>query len=632
MLILERAERLDVVGIAIPGQNVLGRDDDLVEADPRMRDLRRERKIGARGDLDASSARAHTDQVESPPLFDVLTSRGEDQQFVGLRRERRERLLAVDAVRAVARDDAGLDGARMRPVRFRRAQASASARLRPRAREQIRQSPGIPGDERVAEPIRDEAAPERSFDGPPELAFCEMTPERSDVGRRPSRRRISRKKTREEVHSRSVPEALYGRDALMDPFEPGRALPAKSLELWFDYTCPFAYLASTQARELAEEMGVPLVYQPMLLGGVFRAQGTPQRLSEEMGPAKARHNHEDMQRWARRFGVPLRMPAGHPFRSVEALRATLATGNDPRVIDGFYRAYWTQGREISGPEVIADVVASAGHEAVRVAEAITTPAVKDELRTRTERAVSLGIFGAPTWIVDGEHLYWGQDRIAFVRGRRTSRASSTSPPMPRTLSRNLEVFWDFSSPFSYLASTQVDGLAARTAAHVAWRPILLGGLFRAIGTPDAPILTFSEAKRRHTLADLERWAAYFGVPFRFPSRFPTNSLRALRLYLALPQEHRSTYRATVYRAYWAEDRDITDDGVLASCVGDVEIAREALARASTDGVKAELRAATEAAASRGVFGAPTFIVDQRELFWGQDRLELVEDALVGPRS
>ncbi len=407
-----------------------------------------------------------------------------------------------------------------------------------------------------------------------------------------------------------------------DAIEPERVLPARTLDFWFDYTCPFAYLGSTQAVAVAERMGVPLTWRPLLLGGVFKAVRNPQNLFATRGAARNAHESADMSRWAKRFGVELRMPAGHPMRSVEALRATLVTGIDPKVIAGFYRAYWVENRPISTPEVIREVVARAGHDADAVLAKIEAQDVKDDLRRRTDEGVALGIFGLPAWVVDGAHLYWGQDRIRFVEGTRQA------PPAERpSRGRTLEVYWDFSSPFAYLGVAQVEALAKRTGARVVWRPILLGGLFRAIGTPDVPLATFSEAKQRYIMKDLHRWAAYWKMPFTFPSRFPTNSLKALRVYVALKDEAaRARFREATFRAYWAEDRDITDDAVLASCVGDEAHAREAFARIGSDEVKNELRANTEQAAARGVFGVPTFAVGD-ELFWGQDRLDLVEDAL-----
>jgi 2-hydroxychromene-2-carboxylate isomerase len=370
-------------------------------------------------------------------------------------------------------------------------------------------------------------------------------------------------------------------------------------------------------------MNVPLTYRPLLLGGVFKAVGTAQNLFASRGPARSAHEAVDMSRWAGKFGVPLTMPPAHPMRSVEALRATLAVGIDPEVVAAFFRAYWVEGRAISSPEVISDIVSSAGHDAASVLARIEEPALKDDLRKRTDEAIALGIFGVPAWIVDGTHLYWGQDRIPFVEGVRRELEPVVSPARASTI----DVYWDFSSPFSYLGAMRVEALAARTGAKVEWHPILLGGLFRALGTPDVPLATFSEAKARYVLKDLHRWAEYWQLPFKFNSHFPVNTLKALRLYIALSDDRRAHFRDATYRAVWADDRDIADDGVLADCVGDEAAFREATAHASRDEVKAALRASTERAAARGVFGVPTLIVGD-ELFWGQDRLEL---ALCHPR-
>ncbi|MCW5832148.1 MAG: DsbA family protein [Labilithrix sp.] len=156
------------------------------------------------------------------------------------------------------------------------------------------------------------------------------------------------------------------------------------------------------------------------------------------------------------------------------------------------------------------------------------------------------------------------------------------------------MLWDFRRRLHFRFQGR-DDVAARTGAEVVWRPILLGGLFRALGGPEVPLATFSEAKQRYTLTDLQRWAAYWRLPFRFPSRFPTSSLKALRLYLALPEARRARYREAVFRACWADDRDITDEAVLVECVGDALPARDALtcAWAATTSRFAPLRASTD---------------------------------------
>ena len=185
----------------------------------------------------------------------------------------------------------------------------------------------------------------------------------------------------------------------------------RAFDFWFDYSCPYAYLASTQVAALAQRTGASLVYEPMLLGGVFRAVGTPQRLFAELSPQKAAHNALDLQRWADLFGVSLTMPPGHPLRTVEALRATLLSGVDPRVVNGFYRAYWVDGRGPSEESTMRDVLGSAGHDASAILARLDD--AKDDLRRRTDQAIALGIFGAPAFVVGGE-MYWGQDRIELV--------------------------------------------------------------------------------------------------------------------------------------------------------------------------------------------------------------------------
>ena len=198
----------------------------------------------------------------------------------------------------------------------------------------------------------------------------------------------------------------------------------KQLDFWFDYSCPYAYLGSTQVETLARRTGAELTFRPLLLGGVFRAVGAPQNMMDVLSPPKALHNLNDMLRWAELFGVPLSLPGGHPFRTVEALRATLLTRCDPAVIHGFYRAYWIDGQKPSEPATLRAVLAAAGHDPDAIAAHMQDDAVKDDLRRRTDEAIALGIFGAPTFIVNRTQLYWGQDRIAFVERALEGRGSA----------------------------------------------------------------------------------------------------------------------------------------------------------------------------------------------------------------
>jgi len=399
----------------------------------------------------------------------------------------------------------------------------------------------------------------------------------------------------------------------------------KRLEFFFDYSCPFAYLGSTRVEALARLMDAELVFRPILLGGLFRAHGTPQRLFEAQVAAKASHNLVDMARWAKLYGVPLSMPATHPMRTVEALRATLVTGNDPKVIHGFYRAYWGEGRAISERDVLTSVLTAAGHDAAKVLADIETPAVKDDLRARTDEAVALGLFGVPVYRVDEGPILWGQDRMPMVAGRPWGELLPPIAPEPPPRPHTLEVYWDFSSPFAYLGYMQARALAERTGATLVQRPMLLGAVFKQIGQPLVPLTTWPAPKQAYYVEDMTRSAVAAGLPFKFPSRFPMNSIKALRAYLALPEERRDLFAQATFRAYWADDRDIADDAVLSDLIGDG--ASAVLECTQAPEVKKALADATTRAISAGVFGAPTWVIDEQDLYWGQDRAVLVERAL-----
>ena len=134
------------------------------------------------------------------------------------------------------------------------------------------------------------------------------------------------------------------------------------LELWFDFSCPYAYLASRRAPALARALGAELDWRPMLLGGVFRGTGAGDGPMATLGPARAAHNLADMHRWAEVFGVPLRVPAAHPMRTVRALRTLLALPHSrwPQAIEALYAAYWQRAEDVTSDDVLAAALAAAG--------------------------------------------------------------------------------------------------------------------------------------------------------------------------------------------------------------------------------------------------------------------------------
>ncbi|MEP7301401.1 MAG: 2-hydroxychromene-2-carboxylate isomerase [Caldimonas sp.] len=194
-------------------------------------------------------------------------------------------------------------------------------------------------------------------------------------------------------------------------------------------------------------------------------------------------------------------------------------------------------------------------------------------------------------------------------------------------SRSVEYFFDVGSPTSYLAWTQLPKIAAGSGARIVWRPMLLGGVFKATGnTPPGSVA----AKGRWLNDDIARWAKRYAVPFRFNPHFPINTLTLMRGATGV-QMHRPAeferYLAVVHRAMWEQPANLGDPALLADTLsaGGLDTAA-ILALAADPEVKARLVATTEEAVARGVFGAPTFFVGEA-MHFGQDRLDFVREAL-----
>ncbi len=196
----------------------------------------------------------------------------------------------------------------------------------------------------------------------------------------------------------------------------------------------------------------------------------------------------------------------------------------------------------------------------------------------------------------------------------------------------VEFFFDDGSPYSYLADTRLAGLAERTGAEIVYRPMLLGGVFKATGNA-SPFVEPVEAKRRYFSRELQRWVASLGVPFKSNPNFPINTLGLMRAaYAARASGVFDTFHAAVYRAFWTEAAALGDTAVLRSVLDRSGLDGEAIVAASTgEAAKSALRATTDEAVERGVFGAPSFFVGE-ELIFGNDRLDFVERLLRGEEA
>jgi len=196
------------------------------------------------------------------------------------------------------------------------------------------------------------------------------------------------------------------------------------------------------------------------------------------------------------------------------------------------------------------------------------------------------------------------------------------------MTKTVEFFYDFGSPTVYLAATQLPDIAASVGATIDWRPMLLGGVFKSTGN-QSPVVV--PAKAAYMNNDLKRFAKRYGVPFRFNPHFPINTLALMRGAVAYQDDVvvSSTYRDAIFMAIWVEARNLNEPDVIGQVLSDAGLdPAELMNRIGQQTVKDQLIANTEEAVNRGVFGAPTFFVGER-MFFGQDRLDFVADALSG---
>ena len=193
----------------------------------------------------------------------------------------------------------------------------------------------------------------------------------------------------------------------------------------------------------------------------------------------------------------------------------------------------------------------------------------------------------------------------------------------------LEFWYEFASTYSYLSVMRIEELAEREGVTLKWKPFLLGPIFKTQGWDTSPFNIY-EAKGAYMWRDIERHAEKYGIPLKRPTEFPRHELLASRVALiAEPEGWCPEFSKMVYLANFAQDRDISDEGVIASILESLgKEGAHVIELAKSDENKLRLRAQTEESIEKGIFGAPTFIAGG-ELFWGNDRLE---DALSWVKS
>lgn len=192
------------------------------------------------------------------------------------------------------------------------------------------------------------------------------------------------------------------------------------IEFFFDCSSPWTWLAFRNLQPIARELDVEVRWKPVLVGGIFNAVNPSVYEFRERGvPAKQAYLRKDLADWARLAGIRILFPPTvFPVNSVKAMRGCLLLEPDGLLVpfaEAAFQAYWSDDRDISEDAVLADLCAGIGVEPERFFAGIARPDIKDRLRANTEEVIARGGFGSPTIFVDGDDMYFGNDRLGLVR-------------------------------------------------------------------------------------------------------------------------------------------------------------------------------------------------------------------------
>ncbi|KAH7371541.1 DSBA-like thioredoxin domain-containing protein [Pyrenochaeta sp. MPI-SDFR-AT-0127] len=461
-------------------------------------------------------------------------------------------------------------------------------------------------------------------------------------------------------------------------------MASPTLEFNYDISCPFAYIASTRVKALAERTNAKLIYRPVLLGAIYRATAAPQgaggSASDVFNPTKKAVTGKSMQRTLKRYKIKYDPPPQHPRKTVNALRLLHCVDDeqDRRTLsDALFKAYWVEGRDVSNNDVLLQIVKETG---IKSGSKLSKASFDDlnarkKLETATAEAIERGAFGVPGfWIPDaswtdfsGEsrkgRFFWGQDRMHFVEATLQSLSNNSSwssvtglrSLMPRSIPNNtiktptkLEFWYDFSSPWAFLGYTQLARLQ-RTFPdlEIVMKPFLLGILFREIGAPNLPMSAVSATKALWSRQDHADWTAYWNavnvqdgkkdknIDFHWADQFPIRTPTVLRVAIVDPKTV-----PLLYSACWEQNANVSDESVLEQVLNKAGYnGADLIAKANAPAIKTKLRELTAEAKEKGICGVPSYRVLRSSgkgewnlaggIVWGQDEIGVVEDLIAG---
>ena len=412
----------------------------------------------------------------------------------------------------------------------------------------------------------------------------------------------------------------------------------REILFFFDIVCPYAYTASTLLNEVALKLNVRFIWRPVLLGGLYKATEAPQgaagSATDPMSNAKRMYSALDLMRTFERYKVPYKQGVGPTQKTLNAMRLLTAVSDQNSLVllaHKLFHMYWYEGRDMA---LLSNLQAAASYLELGVdaRSAVEEDRVKQALKVNTNSAADLGVFGVPTFQFDGK-LFFGVDSIpnlaaklgsAYVQPLRLCSSTASARKAKLTF------YYDYSSPWSFFAFSQLERVLRNVSpvqVDVEFVPVLVGAIFRTLNAPMLPMTAMPKAKVEYYGKQAFDTSERIKVPFVYSSHFPLRSVLALRADIA--SGHNIGLIRSLFAAAWQRDLDISKSEVVSAVVRETGLSQDLLSSAESGRVKAQLRANTERAVANGAFGVPTFQVDEGQIVWGQDRLNIVEDLLCG---
>jgi len=390
------------------------------------------------------------------------------------------------------------------------------------------------------------------------------------------------------------------------------------LDFWFDLDSPESWLSTLEIEAHAARAGATLSWRPLRRARI--AQGHRNAVDPAAGQAAAKRAllAKDAHRLAAVRGRRFVWDAGPAPDTAFAVQ--VIAGAPPPARPALARALgdrlWALGQALDAPAVRAHA-AAAGLDAAACAAAGDAA-----LEANHAEATARGVFDVPTVTGDGR-LWFGLDRLGAAAadwGAPPAAALPTGGP-----GGDVQLFHDFASPFSSLGVLAAAGLEAAHGVRVRVRPLLLGALFRQLGTPMVPLFAMDAPRQRWMMADLLAQAEALGFPLAFPDCFPVRTVLPLRVALVEP-----AVTVPLIHALWAHNVNIGEPGPLREALDGAGFDGAALlAAADAPAVKAALIDNGEAALRQGVIGLPGWVLPDGMVFWGVDRIPLVRAGLAG---